>query len=148
MNLDFFNRGILKVFFSCTLLVALFFGKAQIANASSISGMSNSQDEVIEHLRLKVPKEYQQAWLSAERASWEPWLNTKSGFVRRNLFWDKKNEEATILITWSTRQQWKDIPQFEIDMVQEKFVDIAGKEIGDQVENPFPLTFQGELLPQ
>ena len=148
MNLDFFNRVILKAFFSFILLIALFFGKTQIANSSSILGMINSKEEVIEYLRLKVPKEYQQAWLSAERTSWEPWLKTKKGFVDRKLFWDKKNEEATILITWSTRQQWKDIPQFEIDMVQGNFEDIAGKEIGDEVEKPFPLIFQGELLPQ
>ena len=148
MIFNFAKRLVSKVLFSFFLFIALFFSQIQIANSSTVMSNLTPDGIVIEHLRLKVPKEYQQAWLFAEKQSWEPWLLSKRGFLDRKLFWDKKNEEATLLITWSDRQSWKGIPQVEIDNIQIKFEEIARKEIGQDVQNPFPLVFQGELLPQ
>ena len=140
----------MKIFFSFILLIGLIFGKTQIAYSSSQIVLNDSQGVVIEHLRLQVPKEYRQAWLSAEKKSWEPWLKTQSGFLGRKLFWDQRNEEATLMIKWSTRENWKNIPQKEINLVQDQFEKIARAEIGkeNEVINPFPLIFEGELLPQ
>ena len=150
MNLDrFFLKILMKSFLSFVLLIGLFFCNTQVADSSSAVSSINSLGVVVEHLRVKVPKQYQQAWLSAEKQSWEPWLATKSGFIDRKLFWDQKNEEATLLISWSNRRKWKNIPKEEIDLIQKKFENIARQEIGDaDLQNPFPLTFQGELLPQ
>ena len=140
----------MKIFFSFILLIGLIFGKTQIAYSSSQIVLNDSQGVVIEHLRLQVPKEYRQAWLFAEKKSWEPWLKTQRGFLGRKLFWDQRNEEATLMIKWSTRQNWKNIPQEEINLVQDQFEKIARAEIGNDndVINPFPLIFEGELLPQ
>ena len=103
---------------------------------------------IIEHLRLHVPKESKDAWIKAEKASWEPWLKSKKGFLGRELFWDPRKEEATLFISWEDRSTWKSIPQSEIDAVQLLFENIAKEETGKTSGNPFPLIFEGELLPQ
>jgi len=130
---------------------------------------------VIEHLRVKVPQAARQAWLEAERDSWEPWLAEQAGYLGRELRWDGQREEGQLLIRWASREQWHAIPRSEIEAVQERFERIAhaalvrrgllpplpGPQSGedpDQIPvaaptatsgpaNPFPLLFSGELPP-
>ena len=147
MKLNSILKILGKTFLVFILCTSLFFAKTKNAN-SALFDLIDSQGVVIEHLRLKVPKEYRQAWLSAEKKSWEPWLNKKNGFKGRELFWDPKNEEATLLIRWNTRDEWKEISQSEIDQVQERFEEFAKKTIGSDLRNPFPIVFEGELLEQ
>lgn len=147
-ELMFIRRFILKAVISFVLFIGLFLAKPQFANSSSPLDLNYRQGPIVEHLRLKVPKEYRRAWLIAEKQTWEPWLDKKKGFLGRKLFWDKNNEEATLLISWSSREQWKNIPQSEIEFVQKQFEEIARNEIGTEIENPFPLVFEGELLLQ
>lgn len=101
---------------------------------------------VVEHIKLKVPEEARQAWLEAERQSWEPWLQQQEGFLGRELLWDSSSEEGTLLIRWASREQWKAIPQAEIEAVQERFEHLARRATGS-ADNPFPVVFEGELLP-
>ncbi|MFZ9621726.1 MAG: TIGR03792 family protein [Prochlorococcaceae cyanobacterium] len=101
---------------------------------------------VVEHLRVKVPAQARQAWLSAEQQSWEPWLKQQAGFLGRELLWDSQHEEGTLLIRWASREQWKAIPSAEIEAVQERFEQLA-KDATGSPDNPFPLVFEGELLP-
>ena len=100
------------------------------------------------HLKLDVPKKFKHAWLKAEEGSWEPWLLKKNGFLGRQLFWDPKDEEATLLIGWKSRDLWKSIPQSEIILVQQEFENIARKETREVSGNPFPLIYEGELIPE
>ena len=104
---------------------------------------------VIEHLRISVPEQGREAWLEAERGSWEPWLAQQTGFLGRDLLWDPETEEGTLLIRWSSRQAWKEIPSEEVDEVQARFEQLARKEmaLSQAMDNPFPLVFEGELLP-
>ena len=101
---------------------------------------------VVEHLRVKVPAEARQAWLTAEQGSWEPWLAQQPGFLDRQLLWDPATEEGTLLIRWADREHWKAIPQAEVEAVQQRFEALAQQATGSPV-NPFPLVFEGELLP-
>ncbi|MEN9766625.1 TIGR03792 family protein [Vulcanococcus sp.] len=102
---------------------------------------------VVEHLRVKVPAEARQAWLEAERGSWEPWLQQQDGFLGRDLLWDPEREEGTLLIRWASREQWKQIPDQELEQIQERFERIARQATGQAQGNPFPLVFEGELQP-
>jgi uncharacterized protein (TIGR03792 family) len=102
---------------------------------------------VVEHLRVNVPAEGRQAWLKAEQASWEPWLADQSGFLGRDLFWDPERQEGTLLIHWASREQWKQIPESEIEAVQQRFEQLARQATGQAKGNPFPLVFEGELQP-
>jgi len=102
---------------------------------------------VVEHLRVQVPAEARQAWLEAERGSWEPWLQQQQGFLGRDLLWDAEREEGTLLIRWASRAQWKAIPEAELETVQNRFEELARAATGQRQGNPFPLVFEGELLP-
>ena len=77
---------------------------------------------IIEYLRLSVPSEDKQSWLAAEKDTWEPWLEQQKGFLGRQLLWDPKNQEATLLISWASREDWKTIPQSEINIVQDHYL--------------------------
>jgi uncharacterized protein (TIGR03792 family) len=101
---------------------------------------------VVEHLRVKVPAGARQAWQAAELQSWEPWLQQQEGFLGRELLWDSEREEGTLLIRWASREQWKAIPEAEIAAVQQRFEQLAMAATGS-TDNPFPLVFEGELLP-
>ena len=103
---------------------------------------------VIEHLRLSVPEQGREAWLEAERGSWEPWLAQQMGFLGRDLLWDPETEEGTLLIRWSSRQAWKAIPSEQVAEVQDRFEQLAREVMAlpQEMDNPFPLVFEGELL--
>jgi len=104
---------------------------------------------VIEHLRISVPEHGREAWMEAERGSWEPWLAQQPGFLGRDLLWDPETEEGTLLIRWSSRQAWKSIPGEKIEQVQARFEQLAREQMAlpHEMDNPFPLVFEGELLP-
>ena len=102
---------------------------------------------VVEHLRVQVPAEAREAWLEAERGSWEPWLQQQDGYLGRDLLWDAEREEGTLLIRWASREQWKQIPVAEVEAVQERFEQLARAATGQRQGNPFPLVFEGELVP-
>ena len=128
------------------LIIILFF--TQEAYSTMIASTEVNEKTVIEHLRLHVDTQDREAWLVSEKGSWEQWLAKKKGFLGRQLFWDPLREEATLLITWASYSQWKDIPQGEIDAVQERFEKLAREKTGREFGNPFPLIYEGELLPQ
>ncbi len=145
-------RVILRRFLSSLALILgslmLMFVNTQVA-FSALSNSSASNDQiVIEHLRLHVSEVDKNAWLNAEKDSWEKWLTDKRGFLGRQLFWDPQREEAVLLISWASRADWKGIPQKEISAVQEHFEELARSGTGKGSGNPFPILFEGELLPQ
>ncbi len=145
---EIFNTRLISLVGSISAALIIFASNTQAVQSISSSEVIDSKGPVIEYLMLSVPTQEKEAWLNAERQTWEPWLNRQKGFVGRQLLWDPNNEEAILLITWSTRSLWKDIPQIEIDRVQELFEQIAMDLTGDHSSNPFPIKSQGELFPQ
>ncbi|WP_254988630.1 TIGR03792 family protein [Cyanobium sp. ATX 6E8] len=128
-------------------LAMLLAGHADVAIAELDRPDGGFEVAVVEHLRLKVPVEARQAWIDAEKGSWEPWLTQQDGFLDRQLLWDPATEEGTLLIRWASRDQWKAIPEQDLEAVQERFEQLARQATGAQQGNPFPLVFEGELLP-
>ena len=102
---------------------------------------------VIEELRLKVPSEFKEVWLNAEKKIWEPWLSSQDGFLGRQIFWDKEKEVALILVNWKNKKLWKSISMKEVNEVQEKFEENVKNSI-KLSENPFKLIYEGELEKQ
>ena len=135
-----------------SLAVSIFTLVLLIALPLKLSADSNQfkakEDIVIEVIRLKVPLSSRTAWLKAEQDTWAPWLAKQNGFLSRELYWDKNNEEATLMIKWATRRDWKSISQSELAALQESFEISARNKTGQLKGNPFPLMFEGELLPQ
>ena len=124
------------------LLVLIF--QSDIPNLKALP-MDNYQGEmVIEELRLKVPANLKTVWLNAEKEIWDTWLSSQDGFLGRQLFWDKKNEEALILVTWKSKKLWKSIPMSEVNIIQGKFENNVKKALNVS-KNPFELIYEGEL---
>jgi len=139
---------IFRLLFINVIFLSTIFGNVKNIQAESLLKVNFPKESIVEHLKLDVPKKFKNAWLKAEEGSWEPWLLKQDGFLGRQLFWDPKVEEATLLIGWESRAVWKSISQTEINLVQQDFEKIARKETGETSGNPFPLIFEGELNPQ
>ena len=110
--------------------------------------MENFANEiVIEELRLKVPSNFKEEWLQAERNIWDPWLSKQNGFLGRQIFWDKEKEEALILVKWENKKLWKNISMEEVNEIQERFE----KNVQESLQlntNPFVLLYESELQSQ
>ena len=139
---------LLRVIAPCLALVLLLVGLSETEVRADASPQPVESVAVVEHLRLQVPQESREHWMVAERGSWEPWLKQQPGFLGRELFWDPATEEGTLLIRWSSREAWKSISMAEVETVQERFETLAREQTGQRQGNPFPLVFEGELLPQ
>ena len=124
------------------LLVLIF--QSDIPNLKALPMYNYQGEMVIEELRLKVPANAKAAWLNAEKEIWDPWLSSQDGFLGRQLFWDKENEEALILVNWKSKKLWKSIPMSEVNIVQGKFEDNV-KTALNVSKNPFGLIYEGEL---
>ena len=142
-----FTQKIFRFLFISVLFLSTFFGKVKNIQADSLFKVGFPKESIVEHLKLEVPEKFKNAWMKAEEGSWEPWLLKQDGFLGRQLFWDPKAEEATLLIGWKSRAIWKNISQSEINIVQQDFERIAREETGDINGNPFPLIYEGELNP-
>jgi uncharacterized protein (TIGR03792 family) len=141
------RRTLVMVLAHTLCLLMLLAGHPDLAIAEQQQPGGTFEVAVVEHLRVKVPAEARQAWLEAERGSWEPWLAQQEGYLGRDLLWDPEREEGTLLIRWASREQWKAIPLGEVEAVQERFEQLARQATGTRQGNPFPLVFEGELQP-
>ena len=139
---------LLRVIGPCLALVLLLGGLSETEFRAGADQQVGEAVAVVEHLRLQVPQASREDWMVAERGSWEPWLKQQPGFLGRDLFWDPATEEGTLLIRWSSREAWKSISMEEVEMVQQRFETLARQQTGQRQGNPFPLVFEGELLPQ
>ena len=147
MTLQHLRRQLLYVVGLCLAVLILVSVDCDTSLAACSAQDVGDQTAVVEHLRIQVPSQERQAWLDAERGSWEPWLAEQTGFIGRDLLWDPRSEEGTLLIRWSSREAWKSIPQQDVEAVQERFEQLARESTGRKTGNPFPLVFEGELLP-
>ena len=137
----------IKNFFQ--LLICIFILLLQInSQISNALPMENFQNELItEELRIKVPFDFKDVWIEAEKQFWEPWLSQKDGFMGRQIFWDPKKEEALILINWKNKKLWKNISIQEVNELQEKYEKNVKTSLNLN-QNPFKLISEGELLKQ
>ena len=136
-----------RVVATALVLLMLLAGHPDVAIAELEQPGGRFEVAVVEHLRVKVPAEAREAWLEAERGSWDPWLQQQPGYLGRDLLWDAEREEGTLLIRWASREQWKAIPEAEVEAVQARFEELARQATGSRQGNPFPLVFEGELQP-
>ena len=127
------------------VIVLIFQSNFQLVNALQ---MDNYQTESItEELRLKVPNDFKEVWLDAERNIWDPWLSCQDGFLGRQIFWDKEKEEALILVKWKNKKLWKNISIKEVNKIQEKFENKVMESL-NLTTNPFKLIYESELFKQ
>ena len=145
MELKFFKKTFRMIFLAFIVLVASFQYNSASVNAAT---MVNMKDNLItEELRLRVPSEYKDNWIKAEKEVWEPWLATKEGYLGREIFYNKVKEEALVLVKWSNKNLWKSISIKEVSDIQSIFEENVKNNLKLD-KNPFELIDEGELYIQ
>ena len=145
MKLKYRLISFLKLFFNLSLSFLLVFFIFNNKSIFSLEMQNNFNSEIIEELRIKVPSKYKKEWLKAEKEVWDKWLETKDGFLGRQIFWDEKKSQGILLVTWESKQKWKKIPEDEVLKIQQQFEEKV-KEYLDISTNPFVLIYEGELF--
>ena len=141
------NKKKIKSFFYLFIFFFIFLFQINLQTLNAFP-MDNYQSGLVtEELRLKVPSEFKEVYLEAERKVWEPWLSSQDGFLSRQIFWDKEKEEALILVNWKNKKLWKSISMREVNEIQEKFEENVKTSLNVKV-NPFKLVYEGELFKQ
>ena len=137
----------IKLYFSLLLCLSIliFQSNTQVSKAMSIDNKQNVF--VTEELRLKIPFDFKEAWLEAEKTIWEPWLSKQKGYLGRQIYWEKEKEEALILVNWENKKLWKSISMDEVNQVQKIFEENIIRSL-NLTENPFQLIYEGELYKQ
>ena len=146
MKFTFNFDKFIRIIFYATIL---FFLISQI-NCSTLNAatmIKNSPISVTEELRLNIPAKYKKVWLEAEKQIWEPWLAKQEGFIGRKIFYDEEKEQALLLVTWESRQLWKNIPMEEVKRIQDLFESNINSTL-NLSKYPFQLIYEGEIYSQ
>lgn len=86
---------------------------------------------IIELLRVKVPPEHREQYIQKDAEIWTAALARYPGFLGKEV-WINPNDtgEIILVVQWATREEWKAIPQAELDAIDQKF----NQELGFQSE--------------
>ena len=140
-------RNLIKKIFFVLITFSVLVSQSNLHDLYALPMHNYQKGQVIEELRLQIPAELKEQWLEAEKNVWEPWLIKQDGFLGRQIFWDKDNEEALILVSWENKQLWKKISSEEVNKVQTNFENNVKKALNIN-DNPFKLIYEGELYKQ
>ena len=145
MELKFLKKTFRMISLAFIVLVAIF--QYNSASVNAVAMVNIKENLITEELRLRVPSEYKDNWIKAEKEVWEPWLATKKGFLGREIFYNKDKEEALVLVKWSNKKLWKSISVKEVSKIQSIFEENVKNDLKLD-KNPFELIDEGELYIQ
>ena len=145
MELKIFKKAFRWISLVLLVIVASF--QYNFASVSALTMVDMKDNLIIEELRLKVPFQYKDNWINAEKEVWEPWLANKKGFLGREIFYNKEKEEALVLVKWANRSLWKSISVKEVNKIQSIFEENVKNDLKLD-RNPFELIDEGELYVQ
>ncbi|ARV57894.1 cyanobacterial protein, TIGR03792 family [Nostocales cyanobacterium HT-58-2] len=83
---------------------------------------------IIELLKVKVPPEQREKYIQKDAEIWTTALAKYPGFLGKEV-WINPNDttEIVLVIHWATRENWKSIPQAELNAIERKFSEALGK---------------------
>ena len=145
MELKFLKKFFRLILMAFIVLVASFQYNSSSVNAVTMVNMKDGP--ITEELRLRVPLEYKDNWIKAEKEVWEPWLANKKGFLGREIFYNKEKEEALVLVKWANKKLWKSISVDEVNIIQSMFEENVKNDLKLD-KNPIELIYEGELYIQ
>ena len=145
MEFKFLKKAFRRIYLVILVIVTSF--QYNFASASALTMVNMKDDLIIEELRLRVPSQYKDNWINAEKEVWEPWLANKKGFLGREIFYNKEKEEALVLVKWANKSLWKSISVKEVNEIQSIFEENVKNELNLD-RNPFVLIYEGELYVQ
>ena len=142
MELKFLKKAFRWISLFFLVMAASF--QYNFASVSALTMVDMKENLIIEELRLRVPLQYKDNWLNAEKEVWEPWLANKKGFLGRDIFYNKEKEEALVLVKWANKSLWKSISVREVSEIQSIFEENVKNDLKLD-RNPFELIDEGEL---
>ena len=145
MELKFLKNTFRLISLAFIVFVASFLYNSASVNAVTMINMQ--EGPVTEELRLRVPSEYKDNWIKAEKEVWEPWLINKKGFLGREIFYNQDKEQALVLVKWASKKLWKSISIKEVSQIQSIFEENVKNDLKLDM-NPFELIDEGELYIQ
>ncbi|WP_246564598.1 TIGR03792 family protein [Leptothoe spongobia] len=82
---------------------------------------------VIEWLKFKVPTTQRDRYLTLDNEIWTSALVAYPGFLDKTTWLDPNHDDEVIfVISWATREQWKAIPEDELDQINQRFDEALG----------------------
>lgn len=82
---------------------------------------------VIEWLTFQVAPDKREQFIHWDTEIWTKALRQYSGFVGKEVWIPPaKSNQVTMVIRWSTREQWKSIPEADLEAVSEQFDQALG----------------------
>ena len=145
MKFNFLKKTFSWISLALIVLVASF--QYNFASVNALNMVTIKENPIIEELRLRVPAQYKDNWINAEKEVWEPWLANKKGFLGREIFYNKEKEEALVLVKWANKSLWKSISVKEVSEIQYIFEENVKNDLKLDI-NPFELIDEGELYVQ
>ena len=142
MEFKFFKKSFWWISLAFIVLLGSF--NYNSASVNAVTMININGEPITEELRLKVPSEYKDNWIKAEKEVWEPWLANKKGFLGREIFYNKEKEEALVLVKWANKKLWKSISLEEVNKMQIIFEENVKNDLKLD-RNPFELIYEGEL---
>lgn len=82
---------------------------------------------VIEWLKFKVPPAQRERYLVIDDEIWTPALANYPGFLGKTTWLDPAHDDEVIfVISWATREQWKAIPEVDLEHINQRFDQALG----------------------
>lgn len=82
---------------------------------------------VIELLKVKVPPEQREKFIQKDAEIWTKALAQYPGFLGKEVWINPDDAtEIVFVIRWATREQWKVIPQADLEAIEKKFNQAIG----------------------
>ena len=104
-------------------VVALWAAVVWVSQPVNAKVTSNSQPAmVIEWLKFKVDPAQRSRYLAIDEQIWTSALETYPGFLDKTTWLDPTHDDEVIfVIAWATREQWKAIPESELEQINQRF---------------------------
>ncbi len=82
---------------------------------------------VIEWLKFRVDAAQRDRYLTIDNEIWTPALAGYPGFLDKTTWLDPNHDDEVIfVISWATREQWKAIPEDDLEVINQRFDQALG----------------------
>ncbi|MEQ8970876.1 MAG: TIGR03792 family protein [Coleofasciculus sp. C1-SOL-03] len=84
---------------------------------------------VIEYLKIRVSPELRERFIQKDAKIWTSMLASCPGFISKEVWIEPETPtEVILIIRWTSREQWKAVPQEQLDKTQQQFDKEFGKD--------------------
>ncbi|MEM1254168.1 MAG: TIGR03792 family protein [Cyanobacteria bacterium P01_H01_bin.21] len=104
-------------------LIAVWIVLVWASNPVHAAAPLNSQPSmVVEWLKFRVDAAQRDRYIAIDNEIWTPALATYPGFLDKATWLDPNHDDEVIfVISWATREQWKAIPEEDLEQINQRF---------------------------